>query len=239
MRGVSLEEVANATRISTRNLDALENERWDQLPGGVFNRGFIRSISRYLGLDEEVLVSEYVIATNDQPQLAVWADKAGARKPSRLPMVIGAIGAVLVLLAAFFVWRDWPLLRNAVMGSTSANEQAPTAQPPAASAPPAATTSTPSAAPIADTEPLRLKVDAAKPTTLKIVADGETQFDGRVEARSSRTFTAKDKFEVTANDSFAVLLELNGQAVAPIGQPGEAGTITLTRKDLRKPEARN
>jgi len=227
MRGVSLEEVANATRISTRNLEALENERWDQLPGGVFNRGFIRSISRFLGLDEETLVSEYVIATDDQPHMAVWADKAGARKPSRLPMILTGTIAAFVLAACFFVWRDWALVKAAVTGRASAQPAAnPVPQPPLPAPRP----------PQTEPETLRLKIDAAKTTTVKILADGETSLDGRLEARTSRTFTAKEKFEITVGDSFAVLLELNGQAVAPIGQPGQPGTITLTRKDLVKPE---
>jgi len=44
MRGVSLEEIAGTTRISTRFLEALETESWDRLPGGVFNRGFVRAV---------------------------------------------------------------------------------------------------------------------------------------------------------------------------------------------------
>jgi len=67
MRGVSLEEVSHATRISTRYLEALEAERWSGLPGGVFNRGFIRTISKFLGLDEADLLGEYAEATKDLP----------------------------------------------------------------------------------------------------------------------------------------------------------------------------
>ncbi len=232
MRGVSLEEVANATRISTRNLEALENERWDQLPGGVFNRGFIRSISRFLGLDEDNLVAEYVIATDDQPQLAVWADKSPPKRASLLPAVALATGALLVLAAVFFLWRDWPLLKAVFSGERPA---ATTVQ--SLPVPPVAATVPPVQAAAPEPESLQLKIDSAKTTTLKIVADGKTVFDGRIEARTSRIFSAKEKFEVSAGDSFAVLLELNGQAVAPIGQPGQPGSITLTRKDLRKPEA--
>ena len=40
-------------------LQAIEDEQWDQLPGGVFNRGFVRAVARYLGLDEENIVAEY------------------------------------------------------------------------------------------------------------------------------------------------------------------------------------
>ncbi|HEV1993344.1 MAG TPA: helix-turn-helix transcriptional regulator, partial [Candidatus Acidoferrum sp.] len=72
MRGVSLEEISAATRIGVRFLEALENEQWDRLPGGVFNRGFIRAVARFLGLDEEGLVGEYALLTHDKPEKAVW-----------------------------------------------------------------------------------------------------------------------------------------------------------------------
>ena len=79
MRGVSLEEISVATRIAPRFLEALENEQWEQLPGGVFNRGFIRSVARYLGLDEDNLVAEYALQTKGRPIPAWWrtARRAG------------------------------------------------------------------------------------------------------------------------------------------------------------------
>jgi cytoskeletal protein RodZ len=64
MRGVSLAEISSATRISTKFLEAIENGQWDRLPGGAFNRGYIRSTSRYLGLDEDSMVAEYALETN-------------------------------------------------------------------------------------------------------------------------------------------------------------------------------
>ncbi len=63
MRGVTLEEISAATRISLRFLEALESEQWDSLPGGIFNRGFIRAVARFLGLNEESLVAEYAHPT--------------------------------------------------------------------------------------------------------------------------------------------------------------------------------
>ena len=53
MRGVSLQEIEGATWIKIKYLEALENENWPQLPGGAFNRGFIRTVARYLGMDED------------------------------------------------------------------------------------------------------------------------------------------------------------------------------------------
>ena len=39
MRGITLDEIAEATKIGTRSLRALESEEFDKLPGGVFNKG--------------------------------------------------------------------------------------------------------------------------------------------------------------------------------------------------------
>ena len=48
MRGVSLEEISSATKISLRFLDAIEREDFSKLPGGIFSRSFIRTYARYL-----------------------------------------------------------------------------------------------------------------------------------------------------------------------------------------------
>jgi transcriptional regulator with XRE-family HTH domain len=82
MRGVSLEEISLATRIAPRFLAALEKEEWEKLPGGVFNRGFIRSVAHYLGLDEDSMVAEYALHTKGRPEPGVVADPPMSRKPS-------------------------------------------------------------------------------------------------------------------------------------------------------------
>ncbi|MGE5111646.1 MAG: RodZ domain-containing protein [Acidobacteriaceae bacterium] len=66
LRGVTLDEIAKATKIGTRALKALEDEQFDQLPGGIFNKGFVRAYAKFLGLDEEEMVSDYVTAQGDR-----------------------------------------------------------------------------------------------------------------------------------------------------------------------------
>src|ERR1700738_1442469 len=66
LREVSLNEITAGTRIGPRFLEALENEQWAKLPGGVFNRGFVRAIAHFLGLDEENLLAEYDLARGEQ-----------------------------------------------------------------------------------------------------------------------------------------------------------------------------
>lgn len=57
---LSLEDVSNVTKINRRMLQAIEEEHFDQLPGGVFNRGFIRAYAKHLGLNPEDAVNDYL-----------------------------------------------------------------------------------------------------------------------------------------------------------------------------------
>jgi cytoskeletal protein RodZ len=64
-RGLELDAISNTTKISTRMLRALEDEHFDQLPGGVFNKGFVRAFARQIGLNEEEAVSDYLTALRE------------------------------------------------------------------------------------------------------------------------------------------------------------------------------
>jgi cytoskeletal protein RodZ len=102
MRGVSLEEVSKATRIGVRFLEAIEAGRWEQLPGGIFNRGFIRAIGRFLGLNEDNLIAEYAMETKDVPRVSVL-DKP-AQQTARAP-IAGAVVVLLLVAAGYFAVR--------------------------------------------------------------------------------------------------------------------------------------
>ncbi|PYX37059.1 MAG: hypothetical protein DMG75_08340 [Acidobacteria bacterium] len=64
-RGISLDDVALSTKIGARFLRAMEEEKFDQLPGGIFNRGFVRAYARRVGIDEEQAVADYLEATGE------------------------------------------------------------------------------------------------------------------------------------------------------------------------------
>src|ERR1700756_1879884 len=109
LREVTLEEITQATRIGPRFLEALENEDWAQLPGGVFNRGFVRSVARYLGLDEEAFLAEYDLAHGAHvPPAPPYPEDRIPSMPRWVPFVL-ILGA-LVLLAGLYAgglygWR--------------------------------------------------------------------------------------------------------------------------------------
>jgi cytoskeleton protein RodZ len=66
MRGISLDEIVAITKISRRHLQALEDEQFDQLPGGIFNRSYVRAYAKCVGIDEEQAVAEYQEAAREK-----------------------------------------------------------------------------------------------------------------------------------------------------------------------------
>lgn len=256
MRGVSLEEISAATRISTRFLEAIEREQWDQLPGGVFNRGFIRAMARFLGLDEDDMVAEYALETRDRVDVGVVPDPPLEHSRRLGPAIAAVVILVAILGSGWVVYARYGgriVSRLRLRSVSSAAPAKPSSSTHAMAAPPAAAKSAPSPAsgsqPVASgtasensgalvepsPEKLRLKMEAGKPTDVKVAADGKSIFEGHVEPGQVNDFEALDSFEIFSSDSSAVLLELNGQTVPPIGLPGRPGSVTLTGKDLKPP----
>jgi len=234
MRGVSLEEISTATRISVHFLQALESEKWDVLPGGIFNRGFIRAVAHFLGLDEESLIAEYALTTNDKPAVTVWA-KPPAKSPAwLLPVLVGLLLVVLAVAgwlgyrhfgSRLKFWRKQP--KTTITQPTGMQPAGLPSQAPALASVAASNLSTGSSG------GLELKVEAGKSTRLKVIADGKTAFNGRLVAGQSQVFQAEDRFEITSSEASALVLELNGQIQAPLGPAGQPGAVTLSRKDLK------
>jgi cytoskeletal protein RodZ len=79
--GVSLEEIVQRTKISSRFLRAIEDERFDQLPGGIFSTSYLRQYAVAIGYDEEALISYYIQKTNPSAAIAKPPQReTGSRK---------------------------------------------------------------------------------------------------------------------------------------------------------------
>jgi len=150
MRGITLDEISESTKISRRHLEALEGEHFDQLPGGVFNKGFVRAYAHFLGIDEDQAVADYSAASNEQPEpenkfpLEIHAEPNRELNPRRsnLPMAFAAAALAGVLVGYFFWTKSRPHSTEAVNPSHSASTTAPQTAPAKASPPPAAATTT-------------------------------------------------------------------------------------------------
>lgn len=76
LRQISLREISESTKINLRYLDALERDDFRHLPGGVFNKGFVRAYAQYIGVDPEQMVDAYL--AEEARQSAKLEEKAVA-----------------------------------------------------------------------------------------------------------------------------------------------------------------
>lgn len=99
MRGVTLQEISDTTKISIRLLEALENEEFSKLPGGIFARSFIRAYANYLGLDQEQVIAEFELAApprGEEDFSRIGVSSSNGKKRSRLPILPWLIAVVLL-----------------------------------------------------------------------------------------------------------------------------------------------
>jgi cytoskeletal protein RodZ len=133
--GVSLDQIAIETRISTRFLLAIENEDFRRLPGGIFNRGFIRTYAERIGLNPEEAVAEYErLARTTEPDVLVGS--APTPPPSSARGLYAASVVILVLLIAAYYFFNRATSATSVVVNRPAVDATPP-QPVPAPPPPA------------------------------------------------------------------------------------------------------
>ena len=65
-RGIALRDISEQTRISMRYLEAIESDDYRRLPGGIFNRSFIRAYAKFIGYDEAQAIDEYGVTLRER-----------------------------------------------------------------------------------------------------------------------------------------------------------------------------
>jgi cytoskeleton protein RodZ len=120
-RKMTLEDVSLSTKIATRHLQALEADKFDQLPGGIFNKGFVRAYAHQLGIDEQQAVADYLEASGanqpptqpEAPPILIPPKEDDRNSGVRIPWGTLALGLLIgtVALATWgFYTRESPSL---------------------------------------------------------------------------------------------------------------------------------
>jgi cytoskeleton protein RodZ len=251
--GLPLEKIAAETRISTRFLLAIESEDFHLLPGGVFNRGFVRAYAAHLGMDADQAVSEYsrISATSDEP-LDVLRDveRASDRKAERNLYPVLA-GILLLLIGAYYVATRGSASKPVDTATNTAQESAAPAPstpstPPLTSpstppnlAPeeaPTATTTTTAVPPPVQAEPaattpfasLVLEVDVKELTWIRIATDGTVALNESISAGTVRRFSAERSIDVTLGNAGGTSMKINGRDMGQLGARGQVRQFKIT-----------
>ncbi len=250
MRGVTLDEIAQATKIGTRSLRALEEEDFDLLPGGIFNKGFVRAYARFLGMDEEQAVSDYMVASGLEAPLAEIAEIEAAPPSDLWRRRLKVIGLAVLVLAALGYGSWWLYSAGGSTRQEPARAATQTAgsrssQPVASSAPaktPATTPDATAASPGSSGTAAPASLTEAQEFTVRLRARGECWVeitaDGRREeitlaAGDQKEIRAQDTIELKLGDAGAVDISHNGAALPPFAGERKVRSLTFTPEGLQ------
>ena len=243
IRGISLKEISDATKISKRFLEAIERNDHKTLPAPVFTRGFVREYARYLGLNAEEMVTRYNYAASGDDRIEQSAHlhslvqpQAPPREPKGIPPLYARIDRNIYLLIAIVAalslvtWWALRFKREAraeaidAMSHSATVSTAGTPTPRAAAvkppivAPPATTSAT---APADDL--MHLTMDLTDDSWVTLKADGKTVVNDELKSGDHRTFEAHDQFFFsTVGNPEGLAMTMNGVRIPPLGKHGRA-----------------
>lgn len=230
LRGISLKEIADSTKINLRFLRALEEDRFDMLPEQFFTRGIIRSYANYLGLEEQSVLNAYLeiqkIQKNKEPtdsdkkaEKAEWSEVAHQKKrPSWfLPLIVLVI-LMFVIVFYFVFWKEKapPSITQKIQPGVQTTQEKPTPPPQAIQEEKKI-----------ERQELNLEINVKDLTWLEIYSDGEIIDSGIKNPGDRLQYRAFEEFLIHTGNAGGITYTINGQKGKSFGEQGK------TRRDIQ------
>lgn len=248
--GLSLEDISAKTRISLRNLHALESDDVSAMASPFFYKSFVRQVAQQLKLDYKDLAEAVQSVTSAMPQPLmpgeaqmatplpkVPALRSGRPKKLRWLYSFTSLIAMLVVCSTFYgTWRSSRAqLQRMLLGLIpSAIHQtakhAPASARPAVQTPATATAEPKRVAEVTHAEAgvFHVELSALEPTWLSIVADGKPTFDGVLEADQKQTLEGREMARVRTGNAGGLNVVYNGKSIGSLGAHGQVRTVVFT-----------
>lgn len=240
-KGLKIADVEHATGIRGVYLNALEQSRYDVLPGEVYVKGFLRNYANYLGLDGSHLVQRYtdmkkptVEPVAAVPTIAVPAEpvvkKANTVTSQSIDKKKWSTVLVAVILAAsalgLYLWQKTVAPAGEIPGNAAGSKTTGVTGPnqtPVRSVSPAPISGVPSVS-----RPVVLSARYTDRCWTSVIADGKTLYEGIPSNGATFTWEAERQIVVNFGNAAAVELTFNGQPVGKIGDRGDVVVKTFT-----------
>lgn len=234
-RGISISEVAEQTRISSMYLEMIENDDYRTLPGGIFNKGFVKSYAKYVGLDEQEALQDYARLVSASEESSSEDSKTyrpevltdDRTSGSIIPTIIFAViilglmtWGILALVNYIQENQNRPPVANNNPGTNSnanSNMSNTAQQPPAGDAP--------------TMENAKVEFKAVgDEVALTVISDGKST-SGSIKKDTSASYTAKEslKFSYSKYRVAFAQLTINGKQITLPQTPSvpKASTISF------------
>jgi cytoskeletal protein RodZ len=243
-QSLDLEAVSAVTKITTRALKSIEADDFEQLPGMIFARNFVRQYAQFLKLDAVAIVEQFDrVQSVPEPGLPSPAEHKRIHVPpmrrrKRVDSKVALAFVTLVLTvavsaAALYAYQYWKSHRTVKtqMAGLQAPAQPATKKPAATPSPlkiniPTAALNSPQAA--TGAAAVRVQITAKSACWTRITADGKVLFAGILNAGESRLVNAASEIDLRAGNAAALAVQLNGNEVPPLGPEGQVRTVSLT-----------
>ena len=229
MRGITLREIADATKISSRFLQALEEDRLDVLPGGLFPRAFVKQYATFLGLDAVALLEQFAAIHGE----AVVEHRPAPPPERRLRVTAGHVilGGIALLLVVLSLRHSSPRPEPRSRPEATSATAAATAVLPTDRVYPAPALAPDTVATASDA--LVLTMTAQQECWVEVRTDGTTVVNRVLAEGESQTLEARGEIVLSVGNAGGLRIRLNDRPALPLGRSGEVRkNIVITRQNL-------
>lgn len=240
-RGFTLSDVAEQTRISSSYLESIENDDYRILPGGIFNKGFVKSYAKSVGISESEALAGYAALlaetseSEDPNNLKVYRPEVltdDRSTSSMVPTVILAAVILGLMTAGILFLVNY--LRQAPDSSTVITNTKPNSNQSVETSP--ESTSNPTGVPQMVSLKFEFKA-VSQPVLVTATTDG-TKGDVKIAAGTSATFEPKESLSLNYNrwNAQAVQLTINGKSItlpaAPLNPKDKRIEFTINKENI-------
>ena len=229
-RNLDLRDIASTTKISIGALEALEQNDFDPLPGGIFTRAFVRAYANEVGLDPEQTTRDFMA----QAPVEAIQEVAAQHEQEQLPstrQVVETLVKFLVVGVPLAVVLVVGLRRMSTVSPGPENTGAVVDAVPAP--PPFPPVESESAAVTAIPEPLAIVLRPRGESWVSLTVDGELMVSRIMQAGEEESYEAEDEITLNIGNAGQFDFTINQEAGRSLGGQGEVVTARITHDNYR------
>lgn len=227
LRGISLEEISNSTKISMKQLEALEQDRMNDLPGEFFIKAILRTYAKSIGLEENEVLNMYYedsLMREHIPESRAPQNTLKQPIPKRTKKIIGWAAAVTVsLFILTFVYltfwkRDTALPQVKLTNTPLIPKESPASFPELK----------------AEEQKLILEISFTEETWLQVYTDGDLNIEATKMPGETLSIEASEELLIHLGNAGGITYKLNNREGKPLGPSGTTvRNIRITRENFK------
>jgi len=216
LRGISLKEISNSTKISLKQLEAIEQDRLDDLPGKFFIKAILKAYAKSIGLEEDTVLNKYYEESLLQAPSPESKHHKEKHKPPIPRKIIGIAILVVISISILIIvyltsWqKKTPLPQEEIKPWTLSRKEPPISFPGI----------NPSESSVIEEEKLALEISFTEETWLQVYADGKLEVEDTKMPGERISVEASEELLIHLGNAGGVAYRLNDREGKPFGASG-------------------